>query len=61
MILPGLTTRENALKAFVRDMRPCIQERARSDPVQRAIECRFVENLIGRDYPTAFRRSSGAS
>jgi len=28
----NLTTRENVLKAFVRDMRPCIQERARSEP-----------------------------
>ena len=58
----NLTKRENALKVFVRD-NASVHPRTRSlrTPLRQEIECRFDETLIGRDYPAAFRRMSGAS
>jgi hypothetical protein len=49
-------------KVFVRD-NASLHRRARSlrTPLRQEIECRFVETLIGRNYPAAFRRLSGAS
>ena len=59
----NLTNNARKRTQGVRAGHASLHPRARSlrTPLQQEIECRFVETLIGRDYPTAFRRLSGAS